>query len=395
MKKKYLFLASNNLVTSKLFIPNYIIQSNMWYLYGLCKYLQTTEDFDFTFTNINRVDFKQKYDKIFLCNINVSRYWQSDDILSKLPYKIMHWAIETHTDVTLVIDDNRSFKLIDLPNIIQQRVSNGKMDWYYDDYSYDKIEINGLHINIIHQNLNEKCFKQHLIIPETVTIDKISYFPLYSALLCIFKQTKINRNKKCTLLYYGSYRPNRAKFIVKYFDNLDNKIPTYFYGNASRYECNNIYKLARISGLNLFFEIQKYKYTVVSCEKIYTEVGNIPGRLYECAICGVFSFIDINMDKNNRIFKNNTFYYVSNRKELLQKIEYLENNPEEYVNLLKEQIETLYTNVNKKVDWSLATNTLEYDETAKCDFSKIIDYNQKSIDYTVQPKITKIDAFFK
>lgn len=30
MKKKYLFLASNNLVTSKLFIPNYIIQSNMW-----------------------------------------------------------------------------------------------------------------------------------------------------------------------------------------------------------------------------------------------------------------------------------------------------------------------------------------------------------------------------
>jgi hypothetical protein len=101
------------------------------------------------------------------------------------------------------------------------------------------------------------------------------------------------------------------------------------------------------------------------------------------------------MDKNNRIFKNNTFYYVSNRKELLQKIEYLENNPEEYVNLLKEQIETLYTNVNKKVDWSLATNTLEYDETAKCDFSKIIDYNQKSIDYTVQPKITKIDAFFK
>lgn len=169
-----------------------------------------------------------------------------------------------------------------------------------------KVFENAKHVNLEYL----KCYEH---IPQQMTIDTL-------------------QNKTIKTLFGGNERQrlNYIEKYVKHFDVLLGKIPSLNIDN-------------RVSNVEYKKLLNNTKYSIVFSDDIYNDIGFISHRLIENAMHNIYSFVDEKYDLDEQHILLNDFCRVSSEKELFDKIQYLENNPEEHLSLLKKQLSTLLT----------------------------------------------------
>ena len=132
-------------------------------------------------------------------------------------------------------------------------------------------------------------------------------------------------NKKYDCIYYGTYRPGRRLYFQKYLQD------NFIYLSSS---AKNIKKYKFLAGANalwcgsLSWEKQRetlnlFKYSLyIEDEHTHNNYNYLANRFYECLMCNVVQFFDINC--KNTIEKSgiefDDYFYVSNLEELKDKI---------------------------------------------------------------------------
>lgn len=175
-----------------------------------------------------------------------------------------------------------------------------------------------------------------------IDVNRIKYFP-FEMYPLLNKKLEVKQKPEYDLMYMGSFRKGkRLEKILKYYSDIDN---THFFGRISEENIKNyVNKMPIFHGSvsydNIKFEINNSLCHVVIGDSFYE--GNIfTPRIYECINYSTVCFIDIDMDKEKKIFKND-FNYVSSKEELILKILILKNDLKFREQIIKEQ----YENVN-------------------------------------------------
>ena len=97
-------------------------------------------------------------------------------------------------------------------------------------------------------------------------------------------------------------------------------------------------------------QLQKAKATVIIGDPKYIELDDIAERFYESIIYGQVTFIDEKYDRTNRAFKNPSlkqFLRVKNRADLVYKLKAIKNDKQLFEDIVKLQVEDLYSGFNK------------------------------------------------
>lgn len=155
-----------------------------------------------------------------------------------------------------------------------------------------------------------------------------------SELLCLLDKEYINepmkkeeKEIKVGLFFHKYKDKKRIKGLLEYIDLFDD---ISVFGNwKEELDENN----PKFKGSLTFDEVQKtipkIKYTL--CYPITK--GDISAKWIEAARAGIIPFFDANYDTDkllNKTWNVPEFLYLSNPEEMKTKIEYLENNPDEY-----------------------------------------------------------------
>lgn len=171
--------------------------------------------------------------------------------------------------------------------------------------------------------------------------------------------------KPFDLIYYGSYRPNRNKYVNEYFQDAyistTEKNEKLFrasglkdntYIGVIRWVNKNLAKHYIIKN-NIIFpkknttSLDMYKFSVyIEDEAIHqNKFNNLSDRFYECISHGVILFFDENCRYNISQSKYNIpdYFFVSNKSDLSKKMKEIDNDQsarEEYFDNIKKIINT-------------------------------------------------------
>ena len=132
-------------------------------------------------------------------------------------------------------------------------------------------------------------------------------------------------NKKYDCIYYGTYRPGRRLYFQKYLQD------NFIYLSSS---AKNIKKYKFLAGTDAIWcdklnwekgkeSLNLFKYSLyIEDEHTHKNYNYLANRFYECLMCNVVQFFDINckntIEQSGIEFDN--YFYVSNLEELKEKI---------------------------------------------------------------------------
>lgn len=189
---------------------------------------------------------------------------------------------------------------------------------------------------ILRKNLNGKTLNDYIDEWHTINLNAL-----------IFNDKNIEKEKS-GLVYYGTFRKHRIKDLLKY-NGID-----YFLSSSAK---NHIkfteagVKAKMIDRLSWFdrkgdlFEysgvhLADYKYSLyIEDEHTHENYAFMANRFYECLMNNVILFYDINC--TNTIKKSGfeilSFQLVNDANDLKEKIEFLDNNKDMYLELLEFQ----------------------------------------------------------
>lgn len=167
-----------------------------------------------------------------------------------------------------------------------------------------------------------------------------------------FSEDVLEISEKCQtdLIYGGSDKSGRIKKIVKYFDNLPEEVTCDIYGKWSTKtkECIKKYKINKYyrGSIQRKFLLEKYNKslcTVMFDSDKVESYGVLQTRLYELISCRVLVFFDRNIlpSKEYLRFDIDEKFIIESQEELLVKIQFYKNNPEERIKDLNIQVKWL------------------------------------------------------
>ncbi len=146
---------------------------------------------------------------------------------------------------------------------------------------------------------------------------------------CFAKREIINLDKKYKLTYIGNERKDRLDKFYEYFVNNEY---LYLVGNFTKFKVDR----ERVDFNTAQDILKKSKYSLVLSDESYSQLNFLTPRLFECISSGALTFIDIDYDRQE-LLNYLPELIVSCKYELLSKIEYYENNSDEYKKMLQKQ----------------------------------------------------------
>lgn len=175
------------------------------------------------------------------------------------------------------------------------------------------------------QTINLKLVTQCSNLGEYGELEKIFLYNSH------FSLTPVEAKKK-TVIYIGNERAgSRDKYLDEYL--FSNNIEYALYGNWNKE------KYPQSRGQVLFRDSQQlistYRYGLCISEELYEKFGHRTPRIFEYFLANTLAFVDVNYPIEKNLVDD--FQIVHNGKELLDKIDVLNNNDELYNNLLAKQ----------------------------------------------------------
>lgn len=178
---------------------------------------------------------------------------------------------------------------------------------------------------------------------------EVIYFPFEK--YAFFQDRLDYIGNKTNDLTYGanSFRNKRAKKFVKYYFGLPEDLSVSFYGKMKPEDFKN--KLDEGIRQPVFEPPIQFKENLskmnesiatVNISDNFNEGRQLNPRVYETVLANVVSFMDLDYDPSKRAFKDpelQDFLYVSSKKELIEKLRKLKEDP----TLMKEIINKQYT----------------------------------------------------
>jgi hypothetical protein len=134
-----------------------------------------------------------------------------------------------------------------------------------------------------------------------------------------------NKTMKC---YFGGTERNRVDDFFEYVWRPEFMVK----GKSELLRFNN--RIGRTDNFKLWTEA---KYTITIADIDYNDIGFITPRYYDNIRFNVVGFVDYKYDKHGHCLKLNDWRRVHNYKEMIDKMNYLDDNPEEYRRILLEQ----------------------------------------------------------
>lgn len=137
--------------------------------------------------------------------------------------------------------------------------------------------------------------------------------------------------RKYDLIYWGTWRPSRAEYLKEYIkDCYVSTVPN----NVASYKmfCDNVTFIDKLTWGREQGTLGNFRFTLyLEDTQSHEMFSHLADRFYEAMSFDVIQFIDINV-KNNVIksgYDIDPWFFVSNRQELEEKMEYAKNNPKE------------------------------------------------------------------
>lgn len=186
---------------------------------------------------------------------------------------------------------------------------------------------------------------------------KIIHYP-FEQFPCLNESIPLNHNPEVHLSYGGTMRGGkRQKKMAKFYFGLPDFISVEMFGkiDAEDFDQKHIDGLRHpaftgpVKYDDMLPKMNKAMAHVVIGDPWYEQINDIPQRLYESVMAGVITFVDHDMDKNRRIFKNldketQDFIYVKDRVDLAEKLQYLISFPEGRKQIHDKQVKAINFN---------------------------------------------------
>lgn len=137
--------------------------------------------------------------------------------------------------------------------------------------------------------------------------------------------------RKYDLIYWGTWRPGRADYMKEYLRDCyvstsPSNVPSF------KMFCDNITFIDKLAWGRTQGTLGNFRFTLYIEDKQTHELFNhMSDRFYEAMSFDVIQFIDINVKNNveKSGYDIDPWFFVSNREELEEKMEYAKNNPQE------------------------------------------------------------------
>ena len=145
------------------------------------------------------------------------------------------------------------------------------------------------------------------------------------------KEMNINVLNKSSKVYFGGNDTGREDKFEAY--NILSNDDLYF--KRCKLASKNVDE--RISHEEYLKEISSYKYSLVICRDDYRGNGWLTSRFFEAVALGNLPIMDIDYDCNNILIPvelSNIYKKVKNEKQLMEAVEYYENNKEAAARIL-------------------------------------------------------------
>ena len=275
---------------------------------------------DDEYTNIN----DRGYDALLVLNGNGNFFGGVEDTGITLTYNIIN---NFNGPVFYIISD--------LSCNLKQIWANVSSKPWGSKYKKEDIFITRNDIKIIAQ-ANDLVALREFLSKDKINYGDIYHFPIEKYSL----YTNDNYDKlikTCDIMYGGSFRQGkREKDMVKFYFGYDN-LDVIMFGNIKLDNFNH--KLYGNLKPPIFQPPVKYSAfiptmasaisTVIISDNQYKKTDMLTLRIYESIQAGVVTLIDSSFDVNRRIFSDsylNEFCYVKDRKDVMEKIEYIKAN---------------------------------------------------------------------
>ena len=118
-------------------------------------------------------------------------------------------------------------------------------------------------------------------------------------------------------IYFGGTERNRLNDCIEYLWRPD----VIWKGKSEFFGFNNY--IPYHEHINM---LKRTKYTIIIGDESYNSIGFVTPRFYECALYGVIPFVDTKFDPNELILPHGHFLRVSSYREMMQKIDKLNND---------------------------------------------------------------------
>jgi hypothetical protein len=199
-----------------------------------------------------------------------------------------------------------------------------------------------------------KELKKNEIVPATAVHFPFEQFP------CLNEVLPFNEAPEVDLSYGGTMRNGRrVKKMIKFYFGHPENISVEMFGKISAEDFSpNLTQglcFPKFTGPVKYDQmLKKMNNSVSHCvigDPWYEEINDIPQRLYESIWSGVITFIDNDMDKVKRVWKNDAvlgdFLYVNGKQELSEKINLIKADTALRKQLYNDQINAVNFNAKK------------------------------------------------
>lgn len=232
-----------------------------------------------------------------------------------------------------------------------------KKDWA-SNWSEESLLITRNDIVYLSQPWDTELVKKKLgkneVIPKAILHFPFEQFP------CLNEMLPVNHTPLVDLSYGGTMRGGRrAKKMVKFYFDHPTDLLVEMFGKIEEKDFAD--KL--IAGLyqpeftgpvqynDMLVKMNKSLSHCVIGDPWYEQINDIPQRLYESVWSNVITFVDSDMDKIRRVWKNDKelgdFLYVQSRQELTEKIKFVKEDTSIRMDILNCQISAINFNATE------------------------------------------------
>lgn len=244
--------------------------------------------------------------------------------------------ISLHMGRLFYIQTDPQLHLVNLATVIYDAVQRGRSLTFANDLrlSYEDVaRIKLLSWTVLYNGKNSenylRFYTKKISSNHRCTISNFEYVDyfekLYATVPMLLSEDRPLRSREYDLVYYGNWRPERAKAFKKYFVN--NGLKNYLIGvkpnhlkDIVMHDTNfNDYVNHSLLGN----EINRAIASVVIGDPTHGDTEVKTARFFENIKCRVVSFIDVQYDPKRVLYKNEllkSHLYVKDGRELAQKL---------------------------------------------------------------------------
>lgn len=291
------------------------------------------------FKNLANSTDEKEFDALIVLNGNVNFFGGAEDPEQLLNYAIINFF--PGPVFYIYCDPSLTFKQV-WPSVAKKPWAS---NWTEADLNITRDDIIYISQPYDVDKVVAKLSKNE-IIPGQITHYPFEKFP------CLNEQLPMNPTPEVDLSYGGTMRGGkRAKKMVKFYFGHPSEISVEMFGKIELKDFNEKLLVGTpttpvftgpIKYDEMLPKMNKAMAHIVIGDPYYEEINDMAQRAYESIWSNVVTFIDSDLDQLRRVYGRDKiladFLYVSDRKEVTEKILLLKNDPHLRKQILEDQL---------------------------------------------------------